>query len=159
MNSVALFLLRTVGGREDVAFWLLDALATAVIRGHWEQLSHIATAGDGAVTIRCAHVCGCGMASWDRNGRFPSKSCVSNIAVCSSFLPLRFSVRRQGRREEGPPNQRRHERAIDQPRSVYMAGHLCPTLICVRYPPLLFLFVLIFSLFLLFFFFHLQGAA
>ena len=52
MNSVALFLLRTAGGREDVAFWLLVALATDVIRGHWEQLSHIATAGTGTVTIR-----------------------------------------------------------------------------------------------------------
>ena len=52
MNSVALFLLRTAGGREELAFWLLDALATAVIPGHWEQLSHIATAGAGVVTIR-----------------------------------------------------------------------------------------------------------
>lgn len=52
MNSVALFLLRTAGGREDLAFWLLDAMATAVIPGHWEQLSHIATAGAGVVTIR-----------------------------------------------------------------------------------------------------------
>ncbi|CAM9243508.1 unnamed protein product [Ectocarpus sp. 13 AM-2016] len=52
MNSVALFLLRTAGGREDVAFWLLVSLATDVIRGHWEQLSHIATAGTGTVTIR-----------------------------------------------------------------------------------------------------------
>lgn len=58
MNSVALFLLRTAGGREDVAFWLLDALATAVIPGHWEQLSHIATAGVGVVTIR--YECGSG---------------------------------------------------------------------------------------------------
>lgn len=54
MNSVALFLLRTAGGREDVAFWLLVSLATDMIRGHWEQLSHIATAGTGTVTIRLA---------------------------------------------------------------------------------------------------------
>lgn len=57
MNSVALFLLRTVGGREDLAFWLLDALATAVIPGHWEQLSHIAAAGAGVVTIRYKQRC------------------------------------------------------------------------------------------------------
>ena len=56
MNSVALFLLRTAEGREDIALWLLDALATDIIPGHWEQLSHISTADDGAVSIRCGGV-------------------------------------------------------------------------------------------------------
>lgn len=52
MNSVALFLLRTAEGREGMTFWLLDALATDIIPGHWEQLSHISTADAGAVSIR-----------------------------------------------------------------------------------------------------------
>ncbi|CAM9698483.1 unnamed protein product, partial [Ascophyllum nodosum] len=51
MNSVALFLLRTTK-REDVAFWLLDAMATAVIPGHWEKLYHISAADVETVTIR-----------------------------------------------------------------------------------------------------------
>lgn len=54
MNSVALFLLRTTEGREGVAFWLLDALATTVIPGHWEKLAHISMDDAGVVTIRYA---------------------------------------------------------------------------------------------------------
>lgn len=54
MNSVALFLLRTAWDREDLTFWLLDALATVVIPGHWEGLSHISSAKPGSVTLRCA---------------------------------------------------------------------------------------------------------
>lgn len=50
---MALFLLRTAEGREGIAFWLLDALATDIIPGHWEQLSHISPADGGAVSIRC----------------------------------------------------------------------------------------------------------
>lgn len=51
MNSVVLFLLRTAE-REDVTFWLLDALATAVIPGHWEKLFHISSPDTETVTIR-----------------------------------------------------------------------------------------------------------
>lgn len=51
MNSVVLFLLRTAE-REDVTFWLLDALATAVIPGHWEKLFHISAPDTKTVTIR-----------------------------------------------------------------------------------------------------------
>lgn len=50
---MALFLLKTAEGREDVAFWLLDALATTVIPGHWEKLDYISTIAVGVVTIRC----------------------------------------------------------------------------------------------------------
>ena len=50
---MALFLLRTAEGREGLAFWLLDALATDILPGYWEQLSHISTADAGAVSIRC----------------------------------------------------------------------------------------------------------
>ncbi|CAM9381041.1 unnamed protein product [Choristocarpus tenellus] len=39
MNFVALFLLRTVGGREDLCFWLLDALSTVVVPEYWHGLS------------------------------------------------------------------------------------------------------------------------
>lgn len=51
MNSVALFLLRTADGREDLCFWLLDALGVTVMPGHWKGLSHISST-NGGVTLR-----------------------------------------------------------------------------------------------------------
>lgn len=53
MNSVALFLLRTAKEREDLSFWLMDALATTVIPGHWQGMSHISANNTGVVSLRC----------------------------------------------------------------------------------------------------------
>ncbi|KAG5178153.1 rab-GTPase-TBC domain-containing protein, partial [Tribonema minus] len=42
MNFVALFLLRTARGREDVSFWLLRALACDVAPRYWEGTTSMA---------------------------------------------------------------------------------------------------------------------
>ncbi|CAM9229540.1 unnamed protein product [Discosporangium mesarthrocarpum] len=52
MNFVALFLLRTASGREDICFWLLDALATAVVPQYWDGLSDMTKARTDLAKLR-----------------------------------------------------------------------------------------------------------